>query len=53
MLPYIKFNILNYIQEIFFFFLLKRLGELKKKISGNIMNLKSYFFIKKFENLFF
>ena len=30
MLPYIKFNILNYIQEIFFFFKLKRLGELKK-----------------------
>ena len=32
MLPYIKFNILNYIQEIFFFFFfkLKRLGELKK-----------------------
>ena len=39
MLPYIKFNILNYIQEIFFFFffLLKRLGELKKKKSVEIL----------------
>ena len=47
MLRYIKFNILNYIQEIF---LLKRLGEFKKKKKKNcgyILNLKSYFFYEK------
>ena len=44
MLPYIKFNILNYIQEIFFFFLLKRLGELKKKNQWKYYEFKIIFF---------
>ena len=31
MLPYIKFNILNYIQEIFFFFFIEKIRRIEKK----------------------
>ena len=46
MLRYIKFNILNYIQEIFFIEKIRRIKK-KKKNCGYILNLKSYFFYEK------
>ena len=43
MLPYIKFNILNYIQEIFFFFI-EKIRRIKKKNQWKYYEFKIIFF---------